>query len=59
MDKGVAGFGLNAPIFYTKPVDLQEEMSTKKQHFENIKFIRDMRLFLDEYNKKHGGIERY
>lgn len=56
MDKGVAGFRLDAPMFYMEPLDLN--VKSIDSHKENIAFIHEMRLFLDEYNKNHGGLER-
>lgn len=60
MDKGVAGFRIDAVIFFFEDKEFRDDGTFQRQieQPETIEFVHEMRVFLDEYNEKHGGFER-
>lgn len=61
LNKGVAGFRLDAAPFYFEDKEFRDDNVHLRQSNqpETYEFIHEFRVYLDEYNEKHGGFERY
>ncbi|XP_065215270.1 maltase A1-like [Planococcus citri] len=60
LDKGVAGFRLDASPFYFEDKSFLDDGYEDRQmnQPEVLQFIHEFRLFLDQYNQRKGGPER-
>ena len=60
LDRGVSGFRLDATPFYFEDEEFRDDTSDRQfEQPETFDFIHEFRMFLNEYNVKHGGFERY
>lgn len=60
LDRGVAGFRLDAAIFFFEDKNMRDDDNQIRQYNqpESLEFIHELRLFLNEYNEAAGGSER-
>ncbi|XP_065224318.1 maltase 1-like [Planococcus citri] len=60
LDKGVAGFRLDATPFFFEDKEFRDDDIYLRQFNqpETIEFIHEFRTYLDKYNEKHDGFER-
>lgn len=60
-DKGVAGFRIDAPMFFMEDKQFRNEQvpTVHTMHqWESYEFIHELRQFVDNYNEQAGGYER-
>lgn len=59
LDKGVAGFRLDATRFFFEDKELRDDVYLRQfDQPETYEFIHEFRKYLDTYNAEHGGFER-